>query len=72
MEHKKSLTFEETCKMQPEQLAGYLQKVCFVKIPPSIETVDDMKNASRLLSRCGSLYAYNMSAGMLPLVKVCG
>ncbi len=54
----KNYTSADLFKMAPEELIKYLNKLCSFNTPASIETVDDMKEAAKLLGQLGPLYSY--------------
>ena len=58
---KRHLTIKEAMEMPADELIFYLNELCEVEIPPQVETIDDMKAASKLLSHCASLYSYLLS-----------
>lgn len=51
-------TSKDLFQMEPEQLIRYLNQLCKVEIPKTVETVEDMQEAANILARLGPLYAF--------------
>ena len=71
MEKKKqTMTLEQVLSTDPEELAGILLETFKVEIPPCIETADELNQASTIISRSISNYAFLTSmAQMLKMAK---
>lgn len=52
------LSREEIFQLEPEVLLEAMRKRCCLVIPVTIETVEEMQQAGRILSACASEYSY--------------
>ena len=63
------ITIKDALEMTPGKLVSYLQKLCYVEIPPSVESVDDMKTAAKTLSTCASIYSYLINMKLMANIQ---
>ena len=61
---KNAMTMKEAMAITPKELLAYLNKLCDIEIPTTIETVDDMRMASTVLSKCAAVYSYLLNMEM--------
>lgn len=69
MEYNKLPSSQELMELPVEKLTDYLSSICMIGIPVKVETVEEMKEASQLLSRAGSLYSFMTNAALIANVQ---
>jgi hypothetical protein len=57
---EKQYSSEDLMSIEPMELEDYLRKNFSIRIPASIETVDDLRTASAIISRSYAYYSYLM------------
>lgn len=58
MENKRTLSYNEMMEMPSKELFDYIEQNYMLRIPPSIESVEDMMEASKILSQANAYYSY--------------
>ena len=59
------LSNRELLSMKPDALIQYMERQYALNLPKTLETVEEMKEANRLLSMCTSNYAYLANLAMI-------
>ena len=63
------MTQEEIFQTDPMELMNIISDRCRLEIPPSIDTVEEMEMAGKLLSKCMSEYSYFTNMALMAKLR---
>lgn len=66
----KAKTIEEILSMNPTELVDWLNKEFELEVPTKLETIEELKGASKLLSKTTNTYSYLMSVSSYAKISV--
>lgn len=66
----KTKTIQELLKMNPTELIDWLNQEFELEVPTKLETIEELKNASKLLSKTTNTYSYLMNVSSYAKISV--
>ena len=66
----KTKTIQELLKMNPTELIDWLNQEFELEVPSKLETIEELKNASKLLSKTTNTYSYLMNVSSYAKISV--